>query len=734
MQDEEFITLIDVGIDGAALELAPWRVLVIDDDEEVHMATRYALRNAVILGRRLELFHTYSAAESAAILGKQRDFALILLDVVMEAPDAGLTLVKLIRQDCGMRECRIILRTGQPGFAPELPIIEAYEINDYRTKSELTQTRLLTAVTTALRSFDQIKRISDGEHGLKVVVDSASDFASVKRITGFAGLVMANLSRLLNIPGDGVFLLHRRHTTDDGRADHLDVVSAHGAFSKQQSLAAHKLLDEASSQLVSQAITERAHASERDSMAIHIADGEGAAIVYFRSHQALREVDRSLINVFAKNVEAYLAQLRLIEQLDRLAYVDALTGLGNRARYLADVARAVDQAEPSSLLLMDIRKFSDVNNGLGQDVGNSLLQVVASELRQCFSPNVQLARIGDDVFGAVGPLEEVDFALVLDRFVAPMLVGEHSLYISWSAGIYALEHHIGTAVDAFSRCNISLARAKETLCEGAVPFVPDMEVQVQTRLSLLHRLRLDAASGRLQLWYQPQVALKEDKVVAVEALMRWFGDTGSIVQQPEVFIPLAEQSDLIDKLGVWTLSQALSDWVQLREFGAAPLRVCINISVRQLSNVGFPTIVSEMLQRFGVPPDALELEVTESIATDDAQHVLETLHELRRTGMRIALDDFGTGYSSLARLSEMPIDCLKIDRSLVNMLNSPAGEGVVNAILGLARCMHLEVVAEGVETPAQLDFMRQQGCDLVQGWMFARAMPLADLRQWMASH
>ncbi|MDC8772837.1 EAL domain-containing protein [Roseateles albus] len=741
MPDEDQLFLIDSPQDDAPAGLTPWRVLVVDDDEEVHRATDYAFRRALVLGRPMVLVHTYSGAETRALLAHDRDFALVLLDVVMEDAQAGLDLVAFIRNDCQMQATRIILRTGQPGSAPELPIIEAYDINDYRTKSELTQTRLITAVTAALRSFDQIRMIAESRRGLELIVRSSADLMERHAMLSFAEGVLTQLAALLGLPRDGLVCVHRGEEKRGERPDTFYVISAGGQLADYLSCTLDKLADAAVRAAVTEALRQRQHQFGASSTVLYLSAEGHEAAVYMLAHEPLAPLDRQLVEVFATNLSAYFGNVHLIGELNRLAFLDGLTGLGNRVQFVKDVeaqvegqsAEAGGQGSPQALLLLDVKRFSELNNGLGHDVGNAYLNAIAQGLRASFSAETRVARLSGDVFGLVGPVAELGPEQSRLLFESGVQAGEHRLPVAFAAGYYALQGHQGPGLAALRRANIALARARLSAQAQLVVFDPTMETQTAGRLALLRALRAAIQAQHLEVWYQPQLALQDGRLVGLEALMRWPDGAGGMVATPDVFVPLAEQAGLIGELGLWVLHRAAEDWLQLQGLRGAPPRISVNVSLPQFRSGELQSQVTEVLARHALPAGTLELEITESIAMDDPALVVSTLTTLRAQGARVALDDFGTGYSSLSQLRTLPIDVLKIDRAFVSQIGDRHGDAFVETVVALGQRIGAEIVAEGVETAAQAEFLRAQACHTAQGWLYAKAMPLAELKAWMAT-
>ncbi|MDM4767887.1 EAL domain-containing protein [Pelomonas sp. SE-A7] len=732
MADNERILLIDTDEDEAAAGpvLPPWRVLVVDDDDEVHQATRYSLRRTEIMGRPLELVHTHSGGETEALLERDRDFSLILLDVVMESPQAGLNLVQYIREHCGMNEARIILRTGQPGFAPELPIIQAYDINDYRTKSELTQTRLITAATAALRSYNQIRTIAESRRGLEMIVRSAADLMERHAMLSFAEGVLTQLAALLGLPKEGIVCAHRGRPEHGEDVDSFYVISAAGRLASYVSRPLEELAEIHIRQAVTDCLSSRQHQFADSATVLYVAARDQEAAVFLQTSHPLEPLDRQLVEVFATNISAYFGNLNLIAELNRLAYYDTLTQLPNRLQFLRELDAQTDR-QGQVLLLLDMQRFAELNNGLGHEVGNALLMALAQRLDQGFDTRVKLARLGSDVFGVLGPAAVVNAEHIQQLLAQPLEVGEHRLPVTVTLGWYVLDDHAEDGLTALRRASIALEVAKADQRRGGLPFKAAMEAGVQSRLALVRRLRSDLAARKLEVWYQPQVLLRDDSLIGMEALVRWPDGQGGMVQNPMVFVGLAEQAGLIDEMGSWVLDQAAQDWRLLQDQPGAPPRVSVNVSVLQFRSQGLTDQVRSLIARHAMPPGSLELEVTESVAMDDPQLVVDSLRALHEAGARVAMDDFGTGYSSLSQLRALPIDCLKVDRAFVSQIGEAQGDAYAETVIRLGQRIGMEIVAEGVETEAQAVFLRDRGCDVAQGWRYAKAMPLAVLRGWI---
>ncbi|GAB7129702.1 EAL domain-containing protein [Silvimonas sp. JCM 19000] len=711
---------------------AAWPVLIIDDDEEVHAATRFALEGLTLQGRRLELVHGHSAAEARALLATRQDFAVILLDVVMETGDAGLTLVQHIRNTLGLLECRIILRTGQPGYAPELDVFTDYDINDYRTKSELTRTRLITAMIAALRSYQQLRAIAENRRGLELIVHAVADLMEQPALNRFAEGVLTQMTALLNLPVDGIVCAQRGAPSGEPDHEGLYIVGAAGRLAPLIAAPLTELHDGAVRLAIEQAILSRSHQFGPHTTTLYLSGAGQEGAVFIHTGVPLSASDQQLVAVFAANLSACFGNIKQLERLNFAAYHDGLTHLSNRAHFVHTLDAALERrVHGQRAALIDLEHFSDVNDGLGQEVGNALLLTVARRLEASFGAHCDISRIGADVFGLVGPQAELAPERIYSVMEDPFEVGEHTLPVGMALGLCDLEDAGGSGYSALRRATIALNRAKQSVTDSSVRFTPEMEDNTRWRLDVIRALRNDFRAGKLAVWYQPQLSLATGRPCGMEALLRWPGEGSGFVQPPSVFVPLAEYSGLIVEIGEWVLQQAGEAWRAVSAVESGITHIAVNVSIPQFRNGKLAETIAGILGAQRMPPYALELEITESVAMDEPRRVISALKTLREMGVRVAIDDFGTGYSSLGQLQALPIDSLKIDRSFVADIANGRGGSFVETIVALAQKTGLETIAEGVETAEQAGFLRALGCTEAQGFYYAKPMPLDEVLGWL---
>jgi diguanylate cyclase (GGDEF)-like protein len=443
------------------------------------------------------------------------------------------------------------------------------------------------------------------------------------------------------------------------------------------------------------------------------------------------------------------------ERIHRLAYFDALTGLPNREYFrnrvdlMARLARR--RHRQFALLYLDLVDFKRVNESLGHDVGDEVLRTTARRLLQGLRATdlldmeeaggvtENLARVGGDEFTLVVPdLRQGEDAAyvarrIIDALSPPLMLQGHEVHAVPSVGI-ALYPADGEDADTLLKnADMAMYHARRQGAPGCEFFNPSMNAAALRRLGLESELRRAVEREELALHYQPQVDLGTGAVSGLEALLRWSNESLGPVP-PAEFIPVAEDSGLIFALGEWVLAGACR---QLRAWDAdgTPIpRVAVNVSALQFARPGFVDVVARALAEAGLEAHRLELEVTEGLLMRDADESVRTLNALKDLGVQIAIDDFGTGYSSLSYLKRFPIDCLKIDRAFVTNINTdPDDAAIAGAVINLAESMRLRVVAEGVETAAQLEALRVRRCAEVQGFLVSRPLPASELAAFLGT-
>ncbi len=433
-------------------------------------------------------------------------------------------------------------------------------------------------------------------------------------------------------------------------------------------------------------------------------------------------MQKQLLEVFLSGVAIGYENVHLFQKLNNAAYKDGLTNLPNRLAFV----RLLDEFVKSDCnndvaALIDLNHFSDVNDALGQDVGNQLLSAVAQRI-QGLNGSCKVARVGADVFGIIGSSDYLSPETLINLFEEPFTAGEQKLPINACFGFCTKEHANSSGVKVLNQINIALNLAKKKRLEHFAYYNPDLEDETQWRLNMIRQLRTDFAEKRLELWYQPQLSLSSGKVIGAEALLRWRTADGNFIS-PAVFIPLAEYSGLIVEIGDWVVNQACAQIKLLKEKNFYDITISVNVSIPQFRRGNFVDTVLNAIERHQIKPSRLELEITENILMDDPQVIIDSLEQLKSYGISIALDDFGTGFSSLSYLQKLPLDRLKVDRTFVTNIAKDGQSVIAETIIDLGKKMNLKVIAEGIEEIEQQERLIALGCDEVQGFYYAKPMP-----------
>ncbi|WP_232222197.1 bifunctional diguanylate cyclase/phosphodiesterase [Thioalkalivibrio paradoxus] len=434
---------------------------------------------------------------------------------------------------------------------------------------------------------------------------------------------------------------------------------------------------------------------------------------------------------------------RTEEQLQHLAHHDPLTDLPNRllaqVRLEQAIARARRNRYQVAVLFLDLDRFKTINDSLGHPVGDHLLVEVAKRLAGRLREQDTLARLGGDEFllileqprdpEAAGQLADVLLKLLEQPFV---IENGRELFVSASIGISLFPDDATTVTELIQHADAAMYQAKSRGRNTYQFYTAALTRLANLRLSMEARLRRAIERNELLLHYQPQVDLATGTPVGVEALVRWQSSEGRIVP-PGEFIPIAEDSGLIVPLGYWVLREACTQGRSWLDAGRPPMRLAVNLSALQWQHKDLLKRIQAILDETGFPAEQLEFEITETTLMEGGGPETGVLVALRDLGVRVAIDDFGTGYSSLAALKRFPVDVLKIDRAFVDGLpDDPDDQEITSAIIAMARSLHLEPVAEGVETRAQRDFLLERGCRTGQGFLFARPLPVGECVQWLA--
>jgi len=855
-----------------------WKLMVIDDDEAVHQVTRMVLEDLVFENQGLSIIEGYSGKDARRLLREHPDTAVLLLDVVMESDNAGLEVVKYIREELDNNYIRIILRTGQPGDAPEKKVITEYDINDYKEKSDLTADKLHTAIIAALRAYKDLKTIENlalskvnleerveerTKEILKINQDLAQEIEQREQVNEDLRQSESRLARAQlianighwewNIPTNEAIWSHQIYrilglvpnsfpasfeallnavvtedkknvsdifeqikNSDDERYDfehtiyHADgthrFIYQQGEIVRDSNGKATKLIgtlqDITERRLIDEKMQKLSGAIEQIADSVVITDINGkieyvnSAFEKMTGYEAEEVIgnDTNILKSDKQSKSFYQRLWRTImrgevfsdviinrkkcgglyyeektitpqkdnvgnitrfistgkditermesqERLHYLAHHDALTGLPNRAllqdRLSQVITRTHWRNRNIAVLFLDLDRFKVINDSLGHETGDKVLQIMAERLSDCIRTGDTVARLGGDEFAIIlnDIASEDDVPPVADKIikamVEPFIVNKHELFITTSIGISVFPKDSEDAQGLIKKADVAMYRAKEKGKNNYQFYTKADDTKAVERFTLETNLRRALEKEEFFLEYQPQYAINGTTLVGVEALLRWQNAEFKTIS-PLHFIPLLEETGMILPVSEWVLNTACAQAKIWQENGLPAFHVAVNLSIRQFQRKGLVKQIEDILDRIGLDPEYLELEVTEGLLIENISETTKILHELHELGVRLAIDDFGTGYSSMNYLKRLPFDNLKIDKSFVQDVTvSEDAAAIATAIITLAHTMDMQVIAEGVENQEQLAFLQRQNCDVLQGFLFSKPVPPENITKLM---
>ncbi|PKF56666.1 diguanylate phosphodiesterase [Alteromonadales bacterium alter-6D02] len=732
MSDIPLVIIEDNDCEQPKLPLDSWKVVIIDDEQSVHDVTKLALSDIVIQDKRLEFYSAYSAKEGFDLLGQHRDCAVILLDVVMESSEAGLELAERIRHELHMEMVQIILRTGQPGYAPEEDIIKRYEINDYKTKNELTRNKLYTALATAIRSFGHLSAISESKKGLRNVIDASANLMKEHSVHDFASGVLQQINALLKISTPGIFCVSQRPLLEADNNGHLVkesylVVATSKKFSEIYGVKIDEISQLEAREIAQLALSTKKHVFNESMTALFLSTpSDWTGVVVLEGQVSLSRIDEELLQVFCLNVALGLENAKFFTRLNKAAYYDGVTSLFNNTGFIESAKKVIQQAnERVTLFVIDIDYFHDIVESLGFEFGNKVLKAMTSNLKRTFSAHSVISRLHSDVFAVL--LADTDMTVkdVVKECSKPFIVEGSSIRLGVSIG----EAHHESAEANFNvetvlrHAKIALRVAKESKRGAGQEFEPHFEDEARSRLGILADLRNGLDQEELFLVLQPKVSMGTGEVVGYEALVRWEHPQKGIIP-PNAFIPVAEQSGMYFDIDMYVFRKSLEI---LEKHPNITKPISVNISANSLHHSEFIEELKAVMNTHPFDINKIELEITEN-ALVRSDMAIQHLNELKALGFVLCLDDFGAGYSSLSYLLKLPLDVIKIDRSFVNYISDDSNAMfVLKGMLQICYDLNKTVVVEGVETLEQVDLLTQQGVDIAQGFYYFKPMSIDEI-------
>ncbi|MEM9633460.1 MAG: EAL domain-containing protein [Pseudomonadota bacterium] len=714
---------------------APWKILIVDDDPDVHEVTKIAVAGCQFEERAFELVHALSAQEAREILSNTDDIAVALVDVVMESDTAGLGLVRWIRSDLGNHFTRLILRTGQPGYAPQTDVIMKFDIDGYTEKAELSRTKLITAIVTALRGYKLVMSLETNRRKLQQLNAHFAAIVEKNALSEFASTVLKHFDDLVGQPVD-CLLCGLESLPEYGSIDRskIRVLAATGDFEDKIDLPVDLVGDDAIRKSINECIESHETCSTPQGVALPLVtrNGMAGALYLGISETALEElVGPEVVKLFVSNVALGYEKTGLLEHIRNLAYVDRVTGLSTFSGFIESFQR--NSSQHTSLLVVhsEIQRFGVIVDGIGDEKASAALRRTGHRLSQTFPDALTIARKEKDEFlillkgGEENKIQDV-VGRVEEAFQDPITIDDNQITLRLRLGFATRENENQGAEETVRFASIALNDVRQKGLTNHAVFHPLMQEAAFERLRLASLLTGTTNQTEFSVHYQPIMKARDESIASFEALMRFKTPGGSYLNTARM-IEAAEASGLISEIGAWMFKAAFSEFVQMNGLSDSA-RLNVNLSPRQVQSNRIYKDIEEAAAAADLPLSRLVFEVTEGLFISNDQVTVSLLSWLRSKGAKVVIDDFGTGYSSFSYLRKLPVDGIKIDRSFImNMDQDSDALAVVKSIIAVAHALDLSITAEGVETEAQKKIMQELKCNYLQGYHYAKPLSSSEI-------
>ena len=693
------------------------RILLVDDKEELltslyHLVTLYGYEADQALG-----------GEAALKALRETEYDVVLLDLIMPGVSGHDILDVAAREHL---KCKIIVVSGDSSFSGVKHALHCGAFDFIKKPYEAAE--LIATMETALRQVrlesqaDEMElKLKESEKLHRFIVHSSPDLVYMLDRNGCFTFINDRIQTMLGYEPEELIGRHYSELIDE---DDLDL--ANNLFNERRT-------GERAGRNVELRLRRRRGETVETSRSTSVWTELTAMGIYTDATERTRDTFIGTYGTARDISERKEAQ----ELINFQAYHDLLTHLPNRALLRDRLSLAITQARRNrsklATMFLDLDRFKVVNDTLGHNMGDRLLRAVANRLQGCLRGGDTLSRFGGDEFTLLLPEIRIrdDVVVIaekiLDRLNQPFVIDGHELFVGASIGIAMYPEAGETGDTLVQNADIAMYHVKSRGKNGYQFFSEEMNNQFSSRLNLERELRNGLIQGEFEVFYQPQVSLRDASIRGVEALVRWrHGERGMIT--PNEFLPLAQETGLIMQLDEFVQRQAFNDVAAWRRAGLGDLNISVNLTAAQIEQEGFVDKLMASIGEAGLEASCVELEITENTLMQDMEVIIPRLKEVQKLGVRIAIDDFGTGYSSLSYLQQFPINTLKIDRGFVGDIRADeTGSSIVDAIVAMARGMRLDLIAEGVENRTQLNYLREHGCDEVQGYLFSAAVPADEI-------
>lgn len=709
-----------------------WKILTVEDDLDYQNSLVASLEQLDLpVNTELEVLTASSAFEALSYLNANNDIGLVLLDVVMEADDTGLQLVNVIREDINNSAIRIVLLTGQPGFAPLKEVMTRYDIDEYWNKVDISIEKLQSVITSNFRTYHYIIELAEAKRGLSLVVDAARRINNQYEIDSFTNTVLEEIGRIIGVMDGGLFCM----STNDAFLEQADVVCATGCYEHLRGLnCSHEQLEPLRDTL-NKASKAKTHIIQPQQSTLFFNTDKIDSkqyVLLVNSKASISNSDINLLRVFCENISSGFNSIALLNKVTELAFKHIDLDIPN-LNWMQQELEKMSQEEwkQTRLLMIEIHNFDEMKFSFGYEFVRNAFILAHKHLRNIFPTGTRIALTGHKHFCLlINKNFKISDQLIqtltrnkirlesVDHFVPATMLNMELREVKRETS-----HHIFSTGEAL---------LKQAILNNQhyVIHTQDKTDELDYRYQLLQELREAINKKSISIALQPKVCLQTNDITGFEALARWQRKDGSFVP-PDLFISVAEASGLILELDCMIVEKSISAISVLAKNGYN-IPIAFNASAFDLVHSIYLDCVLKNLEVYGVSPSLVEIEITETEAMTNYDLIRKSLSKFVDAGIKISIDDFGTGYSSLSRISQLIADCIKIDRCFVSELeNNQSSQHLVKMILELAKKFNFNVVSEGIETEQQKNWLKEAGCSVGQGYLFAKPMPIEATLEWL---